>query len=72
MQLLKANSKKEKQFFLDLIQQKSKIPIGYYHFGEFLVGDKWKWDSDLSNINPSMKWAPSEPDNEGGFKVYNE
>ena len=66
MEPLRIDSKDEEEYFFNLIIRNYDMPIAYYHVGGFLVGDKWKWTSDLSDVYSNMKWSPGEPNNYGG------
>lgn len=67
MEPLRVDSKDEELHFYALLQQNSNVQIGaWHHTGGLQLGDKWKWAYDLSDILPSRKWAPGEPNNAFG------
>ena len=61
MEPLQIDSKTEETYFFNLIQQNAIVKVGaWHHVGGLQLGDDWKWKSDLSEVLPSLKWAPSQ------------
>ena len=66
MELLKYDSKNEEVYIFALIHGNANMPNDFFHIGGLRVGNKWKWESDLSDLIPNMKWIPGEPNSNDG------